>query len=298
MLMKDAAVWIVLISLALLVAIANRSSGRRLIWCGLGVTALLATMAFLREHTLVVAAWAVIIAVLFGDKEWRRARIAGGVLIGVLVPWFVASIGPAGLGLITDAGSLTERRFQNAFGANTAVVDTSRVEEESRLRQELADLQGSPAPKDPEVQRRVEERVEEIEERLDRFAPPPQVADEGLLDPNVRHLPRGLSVMLLEPAPVPFTGTLSLRLARLESLIWYPLLALALVGLWNVRRHLRVFAFPLLAGGGIFVMYALTEGNVGTAHRHRGEFVWVVVLLAVYGLNSWRTRTTVARAHP
>jgi hypothetical protein len=75
-------------------------------------------------------------------------------------------------------------------------------------------------------------------------------------------------------------------MARLESLVWYPLLLLAVVGLWASRKHLRDMTFPLLVGGGVLVVYALTEGNIGTAYRHRGEFVWVVILLAMLGANA------------
>jgi hypothetical protein len=52
-------------------------------------------------------------------------------------------------------------------------------------------------------------------------------------------------------------------------------------------------------------MYALTEGNLGTAYRHRGEFVWVVALLAALGLSrvvAWsdrrREQATVAIPDP
>lgn len=98
--------------------------------------------------------------------------------------------------------------------------------------------------------------------------------------------------MLLEPFPLPFTGSAPLRLARMESLLWYPLVLLAAVGLWIARRHLRVLLFPIVVGGGILFMYALSEGNVGTAHRHRGEFVWVVVLLAALGARHLTSRRT------
>ena len=40
-----------------------------------------------------------------------------------------------------------------------------------------------------------------------------------------------------------------------------------------------MLAFPVLAGAATLAMYGLTEGNLGTAYRHRGEFVWVVALL-------------------
>jgi hypothetical protein len=48
-------------------------------------------------------------------------------------------------------------------------------------------------------------------------------------------------------------------------------------------KRLRVTLFPLVAGSGVLALYALAEGNIGTAFRHRGEFVWVVALLAAMG---------------
>jgi hypothetical protein len=86
-------------------------------------------------------------------------------------------------------------------------------------------------------------------------------------------------------------GSLGLNLARLENLVWYPLLVLALLGLTSVWRHRRVLVFPALCCGAILAMYGLTEGNLGTAFRHRSEVVWIVALLATLGLErlvAWR----------
>jgi len=315
MLMKDAAVWLSLTGLALLVAVAGRSSGKRLVMCAVGVALVLATLAFLREHTLVVATWAMMLGAVAGGRVQRVPRIAGAVLIGITIPWFVGGIGPAGLGLVTDAGSLAERRFFNAVGANTAVIDTSAQEAAEKesgaaaLETEARDVSAhaeelAAAAENAAARRaralklraeRLEERVAQLRAEAEalRAAAAAAIADanadvslgDAPLDPNIVHIPRGLSVMLIEPLPVPFSGSVSLKLARLESLLWYPLLALAMIGLWHARRHMRVLVFPILVGGGVLFMYALTEGNVGTAHRHRGELVWVVVILAALGLS-------------
>lgn len=101
---------------------------------------------------------------------------------------------------------------------------------------------------------------------------------------DLRHLPRGLSVMLLEPYPWQRTGNARLRFAQLESVVWYPLLAFGVIGTRDLWRHKRVLLFPLLFGGGTVILYSLTEGNFGTAYRHRGEFVWVVALFAAFGV--------------
>lgn len=338
-LMKDASVWLSLVTLALLVARANRSTGRTLLLYGLGITVVLCALAFLREHTLVVAAWGTMIGALAGIRRQRVQRIGGALLVGVAVPWLVAASGPAGLGLVTNAGSLQELRFKMAQGANTAIVDTTPggteaelneiILERQRLENQIAALQpvdadevdpgreqgASTVPSESSTsssgvdapptrlqekrhqerrQERLQARLQVLQDRSEQLVqkqqeiqePPPGATlteGEGTLEPSVAHLPRGLSVMLLEPFPLPFEGSPSLRLARLESLLWYPLLVLAAAGLWGARSHLRSLLFPIAAGGGILLMYALSEGNIGTAHRHRGEFVWVVVLLAALG---------------
>jgi hypothetical protein len=117
---------------------------------------------------------------------------------------------------------------------------------------------------------------------------------------SLSYLPTGLTVIVLRPFPweAATEPDFSLRLAGLESLLWYPILVLAAIGLVGVRRHLRVLAFPLLVLGATALMYALTEGNLGTAYRHRGEFVWVVALVASLGLSRVAAWSARRRGHP
>ena len=312
-LMKDAPVWLVLTLLALAVAVANRSTGSRLIVAGVGAAVGLMALAFLREHTLVVASWAVVLASLAGVSAQRLPRIAGAVVLCLFIPWFVADIGPAGSDLVTNAGSLGKIRFKMAKGANTAIVDTTPggteaelnevVLERKTIEEEIAEVAASPPPGvDPEEEvDQLKERLAaliEKQERIQGSAGANLAEEEAALEPDIQHIPRGLSVMLLEPFPVPFSGSMSLRLARLESLLWYPLVALAAIGLWRARSRLRSLAFPIVAGGGILVMYALTEGNVGTANRHRGELVWIVTLLAAFGASILAARRGSTASEP
>lgn len=319
MLMKDASVWFALGGLGATVAVASRATGKHLALLGVAAGSLLVMLSYLRLHTLVVAVWALMIAAFFGVKADRMARVAGALILGITIPWVFGGIGPVGLSLIADHGSLEERRFFNAQGANTAVVPAVvptpvdpqvdnrpvlEVEAQAVALEDRAQRLESRAveiePKRPAVAEQFRTEANELRSKAEVLHEKVRVAvasepetvpplgsegsDEAALNPNLAHLPRGLSVMLLEPFPVPFAGTISLKLARLEALLWYPLLILAAVGLWNLRSFLRQMVFPLLVGGGIVVMYALSEGNIGTAHRHRGEFVWVVALLAASGL--------------
>jgi hypothetical protein len=110
----------------------------------------------------------------------------------------------------------------------------------------------------------------------------PEVWEPGIWD-NLEHLPRGLQVMLIEPVPWSSGDGTGERLARMETVVWYPVLLLAVVGVAVSWQRRRAIAFAVFVGGGVCVLYALAEGNIGTAYRHRGEFVWAVILLAVLG---------------
>jgi hypothetical protein len=117
-------------------------------------------------------------------------------------------------------------------------------------------------------------------------------AIRGATRADVTHFPRGLTVVLLEPFPgTTFTGA-SVRLAQLELVVWYPLLLVALVGIPEAFRRRRVLAFSIVTGGALVVVYALSEGNFGTAFRHRGELVPPTAVLAALGaptiLRLWR----------
>jgi hypothetical protein len=103
------------------------------------------------------------------------------------------------------------------------------------------------------------------------------------LEANVRHFPIG--VLFLIAAPFPLTASTVTEVALIpEMLLWYALVALALVGLVALlrRRDLR-FLFGLLVLGAIGLVLSLAEGNVGTLVRHRGMLVPLVIMLAAVG---------------
>lgn len=132
-------------------------------------------------------------------------------------------------------------------------------------------------------------RTRGAEEAKTAVVDPSTAPQEGATD-DLLHIPRGLSVILLEPYPWQELHSFGQRLALAENLVWWPLILLALIGLVDLRRHARVLAFPLLVGGGLTLLYALSEGNFGTAFRHRGELVWIVCLFAVFGARRLHAR--------
>lgn len=109
---------------------------------------------------------------------------------------------------------------------------------------------------------------------------------------EIARLPRAAAIVVLGPAPWQVRGWAEAAILTENVFIWFPTLALATIGL---RRRYRdpALIFPVLALGGMIVMYALSEGNFGTAYRHRAEMVWIVALL---GATSLRTGNLTAPA--
>jgi hypothetical protein len=234
LILKDAAVWATVTGLAVVVAVAGRTTGRRLVPLAVATAALLALLGYLRLHSLEVACVAVVLAMLVSRREQRVFRVSVAVALLLCIP-LAFGMGVAGEPFVSGAPNLANQRARNAAHAQSAVVPSS------------ADDTGS-----------------------------------GLVD--VSYLPKGLTVIALRPWPWEPSGSLGVTLARLETLVWYPLLALAAVGLTTAWPRRRVLAFPLLYAGTMFVIYGLAEGNLGTAYRHRGEAVWAVALLAALGV--------------
>jgi hypothetical protein len=270
---KDAAVWALLAALALVVAVLGRSHGARTALLLACVAGLYLLLAHLRLHTLVAAAWAAAIALFVMRGRGLLVQRVGVLALTLVIP-FVLQIGLGGWSLVTDASAtLEDRRAGNAAGAATAFVEPepAPVTPPVRPKPTASEPGGPPAAEPP----------------ADAEPPPP----EAVGGRNVKALVRGLSVMLLEPYPTSATfENRRVTLALLENVVWWPLLLLAVVGVAQVPRERRVLAFPLLAGGAIVLLYALSEGNFGTAFRHRGEIVWAVALLATYGASSLQAR--------
>lgn len=258
--LKDAVVWSMLSGLAVVVLRAGSSRGWRLVAYAAVAVGLLIGLGYTRLHTLEIALVALAVASAFGSKTWRLQRIAGAVVIAALTP-LIFGMGVGGARFVAESGSLDQRRTNNAINAESAVVADP-------TEREAVASPGSDAVAEAPVSDPVAE------------APQSGLASE------IAYLPKGLVTVVMRPFPweASESESAALKFASVETIIWYPMLLLALVGLLCIRRHLAMLAFPLLVLAGTAVMYGLTEGNLGTAYRHRGEFVWSVALLAALGL--------------
>ncbi len=331
-LLKDPLVWLVVAGIAVLVAVMNRASGMRVFGYLAGAGVLLSLLAHLRDHSFLIACWALMVAALSGVRTGRPQRLAGAFVVALVLPWMF-DMGPLGIDYVRDQESLAVRRAQNARYANTAFVEAIAPAEEQPSKpvppEDLVESDGvidqldlTQAEKRAIAYVTLREREDvtpqEVAEALDlpvdvvETPPPPQKAEDfreiardvAIRQPttepeetaptedeveaqdvtaDLAHLPLGLFVMLMEPVPWESGGSLALRLARWEMIFWYPALVAAMLGLVAARRFLGQLVFPILFGGGILLVAGLTEGNIGTAYRHRGEFVWIVIVLAAVG---------------
>lgn len=94
-------------------------------------------------------------------------------------------------------------------------------------------------------------------------------------------LPLGLVYFLLVPLPWHTINMLSWLAIMQNLLVWYPVLAMSLVGMYRYRRTQPVRVTPLLvyAGAGL-VLYGSVHGNIGAAMRHRMQFQLVFFVFA------------------
>jgi 4-amino-4-deoxy-L-arabinose transferase-like glycosyltransferase len=95
-------------------------------------------------------------------------------------------------------------------------------------------------------------------------------------------LPLGVYVMMLAPFP---WAAVNLRQAITipDVLLWWSLLPFLLLGLIYTVRHRLRNAFPILVFTLLLTLaYALFQGNVGTAYRHRTQLqVFFFILIGV-----------------
>jgi hypothetical protein len=112
-----------------------------------------------------------------------------------------------------------------------------------------------------------------------------KVDDFTIVSRNAAALPRNLLLVLFGPTPFDARTSTMAKAVLPEMLVWYVVMASAVVGLVAYfRRCWRDLVLPL----GFSVIWvgtlALTEGNLGNTFRHRSQFMPFVFVVAAAGL--------------
>ena len=101
---------------------------------------------------------------------------------------------------------------------------------------------------------------------------------------GIQFFPLGLAFFLFSPFPWQIGSALSLMTLP-EQLIWYALVPSVLVGgRYLIRRRYEVFGPVLVFLALTTSIYALVEGNAGTAYRHRAQVLVFFLIIASVGL--------------
>lgn len=97
-------------------------------------------------------------------------------------------------------------------------------------------------------------------------------------------LPTGLAYFLLAPFPWAI-GSLLQAVTLPETVVWYLLIPFGLRGLYLALRHdARAWTVPISVFLVVTFSYALVEGNVGTAYRHRAQVLPLAFIFCALGL--------------
>jgi hypothetical protein len=233
-----------------------------------GLLLLLLYLSHLRAHTLVTTCLALVVSVSWRPSPLRLARIVIALLFLLLIPLTVdAGLGGNRLWRIGLFG-MEEQRQAGAVGAATALVEIPAHTQLSLAQERVAALEAELKL----AREDLENWIDQVESTI-----PSTITDDLL------YLPTGIRVMLVDPLPQHLGNNRNLILAFSEHLIWYPALLLCLLGLPSALRGSAELTFSSFVALGLLVMWALVEGNFGTAFRHKGEFVWAVLVFAGVG---------------
>lgn len=245
LILRDAFMWMALSTLAMVLTWWNGSFHlARLLPAGVGVVLVLLYISGSRRHTLLVACFALGLAVILTARRHQVLLALASAAAVLVVPWAVG-LGVAGTGLIGGGTAGRQEELSAAVDAGNTTIAC------------VVAPFGYEAPSDG-------------------------VGWGG----DLQCLPSGLRMMLFDPFPNQLHKSRSLWPAFAEHVIWYPALLLAGVGVvitFRQRRWTPALAYTGFVWLGSSVMWGLVDRNFGTGYRHRGEFVWCVLVFAALG---------------
>jgi hypothetical protein len=300
--LREGPIWLCLAAAAVVVTLALRTDSLwRLLGLGAAASFLVWWLCYLRYQTAVPLAWALPVVALAASPRRRVIVPAGAFVICLLAP--AGELGIAGIDLVRVAvPALGSRRTELSLNADSAFVPTTIL---PRTTDTTRPTGGGPEGGRPEVAITTTTLPPVTVPTVTNSNTGALYVVDNSAGANLRALPRGTVAVMLRPFPWERSQGLGLLFARLENIWWYALYVLAALGAWFGRRLRHIVVFPLIMILMITGIAALTQGNLGTAFRHRGQLVWALGILAGIGVNglierwtAWRTTAAVESAAP
>lgn len=112
---------------------------------------------------------------------------------------------------------------------------------------------------------------------------------------GLQYLPVGLAFFLLSPFPWQIGSALSLMTLP-EQLVWFGLMPFVATGGIYLVQHRYNVVGPILTFLVLTTsVYAMVQGNAGTAYRHRAQVMVFLLIMAAVGLTLRRLKKEAAR---
>jgi hypothetical protein len=299
--MRESLIWLLIVGAAWLVILWSEDRGlRRLVICSAGLFLAVVGLGWLRDQTAILVAWSLVPVALFVGNQ-RRRRIGLMVVVLLVGPWVTAS-GPAGLVLLSNSVPiLGSVRAWMSIEADSAIItfDAIPFSVPKVSPQSKGGCEGYESTTESGAVAIVDRCIEticidgECQDIVGGFL----IVDNSVTA-SLKAIPGGLAAFYFRPLPWETTGERSLifKLAAVENLLWFVLYGFALFGirpLWRRHPAIVIFSSSFFITAGLGA--SLTQGNLGTAFRHRLQVLWVVALLAAVGgerlWTRWQSRS-------
>ncbi len=286
--LREALIWAGLAGIAVVVGYSQRQRSEARVMGSVLVAGLLFIgLVWLRSHTAAIALWCLFPALLV-SRSGRSVRATSAIFVLVIAPWLVG-MGPAAVPFGKAAFSRTGTAHgYMSMNANSSVSVFQRLSAETSgsLCDTLTNQESGTWSEIENLAGRLLER-----EKGDWVCIHESMGAAILVDNRVSsalgRLPRGLVNTMLRPFPwEPRWSNLEFLLASFETLLWIVLYILSAHGLWRHRDNIQQLVFPVLVTGSIVLSGAVTQGNLGTAFRHRGQILFALAILSAGGLQA------------
>ena len=268
LLLKDSYIAMAFVLLTLVIRWWSDKKRTHFIYGVLIIVLVLLYIERIRLHSLMVVLIAFVLTTIFFRSNLYFSRLGIACLLMIFVPW-AAWGGPAGSHYFqTLSRGMEDQRMAGGIGAKTA-INTAPT---------------NTAPTNTAPTNTAPTNTAPTNTAPTNTAPTNTAPTNTNILKQFKYLPSGLKVMIVDPTPSQLSQSRSLIAPFVEHVIWYPAVLLAIYGVARRRKWQMELLFALFLWVGLALMWGLVEGNLGTAVRHRTEFVWIVFLFAGIGI--------------
>ena len=290
--LRESLGWALLAAVAVICSWLGPRASRASIVIGVaGLAVLFCLLVELRIQTAVIVLWCMTVAVI-AVRGHRLLRYGCAAVLFLMVPLLVGH-SPGCVTYLTKATSrLGTVRTYMAMKAETVISENELFIPQTGVADvaqagvgdATAVLPG--VDKDHHVLDRVEHPDPAGQQKFVIDYSGRAVTVNNELSASFEAFPRGLLAVALRPAPWETSRSGMLQFVGLESVIWLLLWVFATAGAWVRRGDTHLVVFPVSLVISLTLVAAVTQGNLGTAFRHREQILFALSLLAAAGLQA------------